>query len=52
MDGRPGPNWTCPVCDQIIDFNGDSTESNEKKPLSNPFSGLANGESYLNSPIF
>ena len=52
MDGRPGPNWTCPVCDQIIDFNGDSTESNEKKPLSNLFSGLANGENYLNSPIF
>ena len=29
MDGRPGPNWTCPVCDQITKMKEDSTESKD-----------------------
>ena len=52
MDDRPGPNWTCPVCDQIAEMKEDSAESKDKYYDSNMFSGFANGELNLNSPTF
>ena len=52
MDERPGPNWTCPVCDQIIEINEDSTESNDMNDAFNLLPGFANREIHLISPTY